>query len=164
MYQCVKIFIYENQSFWLFYQLGNFPYRNNVLSRCLSRGNIHDLLFDKVIAWRVEHVEEALHAGCGLTNSLEDNLVIITELLHTLDKVGIWAHGHQIIIDTLTHTIPCDIGSNLDIENVLTIYLYKCFTVNYFSRKIEDISRGSVVIKVVVTVQPSHVCKHTDLI
>ena len=67
----------------------------------------------------MEHVEEALHARCGLTNSLENNLVIITELLHTLDKVGIRAHGHQVIIDTLTHTIPCDISSNLDIENVL---------------------------------------------
>ena len=162
MYQCVKIFIYENQSFWLFYQLGNFLSRNNVLSRCLSRSNIHDLLFDKIIAWRVEHVEEALHARCGLTDSLENNFVIITELLHTLDKVGIWAHGHQVIIDTLTHTIPSDIGSNLDIENVLATSL--CITVDYFSRKIEDISRGCVVIKVVVTVQPSHVGKHTDLI
>ena len=125
-YQCVKIYFYENQNFWLFYQLGYFLSWNNVLSRCLSRSNIHDLLFDKVIAWRVEHVEEALHARCGLTDSLENNFVIITELLHTLDKVGIWAHGHQIIIDTLTHTIPSDIGSNL-IENVLaTYFMFYC--------------------------------------
>ena len=63
----------------------------------------------------MEHVKEALHGGGGLPDPLENYEVIITELLHALDKVGVSSHGHQIVIYTLAHAIPGNVGSNLDL-------------------------------------------------